>query len=248
MLVEGIKTDVAANNLANAATHGFKSQNHAVRSFPEMLIRRINDPVQLGDRAWDPRPIIGVLGTGSAVDELSLNMTDGPVRYTGRALDLAILGPGFMQVMTDSDELLYTRDGQLRVNQDGFLVTGEGLLVMGEAGGIPVGDGTPRIDTNGRVWSDETLVGTIILWEFEEPGALDRMGGNLLAPSVGSGEAFVAAQSEIRPEHLELSNVNVVNEMVNLITIQRAYEANQRMIQAQDETLGRLINDLPNLA
>lgn len=248
MLLEGLKTDIVANNLANAATTGYKRQQFSVRAFPDMLLQRINDPVQLGPRVVDPRPVIGRLGTGAALDEIALEMTPALVRHTGNPLDLAIEGPGFFAVETPAGEIAYTRDGRLRVDPDGFLRTYEGLLVLGADGPIFVGQTVPMIDDAGQVWVEDQVVGILAVWEFPEPGALARLGDNLVAPTAGSGDAFLAQASTIRREHLEGSNVNVVREMVDLITIQRAYEANQKMIQVQDETLGRLINDAATLA
>lgn len=249
MLLEGIKTDIVANNLANASTTGYKRQQFAVRAFPEMLLHRINDPVQVGPNQVDPRPVIGRLGTGAALDEIALELTPALMRFTGNPLDLAIEGPGFFAVETPTGQVAYTRDGRLRVNPDGFLSTYEGLLLLGVDGPIFVGQAsTPLVDDVGQVRVGDEVVGVLAVWEFAEPRALSRLGGNLLVPTQGSGEAVPAQASTIRREHLEGSNVNVVREMVDLISIQRAYEASQKMIQVQDETLGRLINDAATLA
>lgn len=247
MLVESMKTDLVANNLANADTHGYKRQSVSVRSFPEMLIHRINDPIQVGQRRIDPRPAIGYLGTGAAIDEVGLDITPGLYRYTGRALDVAVDGPGFLAVELPSGDVAFTRDGSLNVSPDGYLTTVGGLRVLGDGGPIFVGEEIPAFGQDGSVLVGGELVATIPLWEFPEPRALERLGENLLAPSEGSGAPQLAAESRLRPEHLEGSNVNVVREMVDLINIQRAYEANQRMLRAHDETLGQLINEVPRL-
>ena len=136
----------------------------------------------------------------------------------------------------------------MTVGADGFLRTTSGFLVLGVDGPIPVGEGVPAIDETGQVYVNGEVVGQLALWEFAEPRALARLGDNLLAPSEGSGEPLPAVASRVRQEHLEGANVNVVREMVDLIATQRAYEANQKMIQVQDETLGRLINDAASLA
>lgn len=248
MLLEGIKTDVVANNLANASTVGFKRQQFAARAFPEMLIQRINDPVRVGEEMVDPRPLIGRLGLGAALDELSLDLSPALLRHTGNPLDLAIVGPGFFAVQTEGGEVAYTRDGRMMVGPDGMLRTSSGLLLLGVAGPIAVGNAAPYVDNLGRVLVDGEVVGQIALWEFAEPRALARLGDNLLAATEGSGPATPAQASVIEREHLEGSNVNVVREMVDLIATQRAYEASQKMIQVQDETLGRLINDAATLA
>lgn len=248
MLLEALKTDVVANNLANVSTNGYKRQQVSTRSFPEMLLQRVNDPIQLGRRTVDPRPWIGFLGTGAALDALTLEMSPAPMRFTDNPLDLAIDGPGFFAVLTETGEVAYTRDGRLRVDAEGYLATLDGLLVLGATGPIYVGDGRPVIDSEGQVWVEGALAGQIALWEFPDPRALSRLGSNLLAPTEGSGEAVLAANTRVQPGYLEGANVNVVREMVDLIATQRAYEANQKMIQVQDETLGRLINDAATMA
>ena len=245
MLLEGLRTDVVANNLANAQTHGFKRQSSSVRAFPELLIHRINDPVRIGNSQVDLRPAVGFLGTGAAIDELALDATQGAFRFTGRELDLAIEGPGFFAVLAPGGQIAYTRDGSLNVDSEGYLVTAGGLRLLGEDGPIQVGSAANiLIDPDGLVWIDGTARARVALWEFSEPRALERLGGNLLVPSEGSGPAVPATGSRVQREHLELANVNVVRELVDLIAIQRAYEASQRMIAAQDESLGRLINDV----
>ena len=248
MLLESLKSDIVANNLANASTHGYKRQQVTVRSFPEMLLQRINDAVQVGPTRIDPRPVIGRLGTGAAIDEIALEMSTAPLRLTDNPLDFAIEGPGFFAVLTEAGEIAYTRDGRMRIDAEGFLRTHEGLLLLGVDGPIHVGQAVPAIDESGEVWVDGEAAGFVPLWEFAEPRALARLGGNLLAPTEGSGDPVMAQNSAIRQEYLEEANVNVVREMVDLITVQRAYEANQKMIQVQDETLGRLINDAATLA
>lgn len=246
MLVESLKTDVTANNLANAETHGFKRQSVSVRSFPEMLLHRINDAGALGNR--DPRPTVGYLGTGAAIDELALQMTPGTMRYTGRKLDVAIEGPGFLSVMTPEGDEAFTRDGNLHVDGEGYLATEGGLRVAGDAGPIYVGDSEPYVDEEGRVWLQGDAVATLRIAEFAEPRALERLGNNLVQSSTGSGPPQAAVASVLKSGYLEEANVNVVREMVNMITTQRAYEANQKILQTQDETLGRLINEAATLA
>lgn len=247
MLVEGIKLDAVANNLANAQTHGFKRQTFSVRSFPEMLIHRINDPI--GPMRLDPRPPVGFLGTGAAIDELALEMTPGALEFTGRDLDVAVDGPGFLGVLTPEGEVAYTRDGRLRLDAERFLVTVSGHRVIGTDGPIQIAsDGPITIGDDGVVRVAGEDVGTILLWEFAEPRALERLGENLLVPMEGTGPAEIAEASTLRSGYLEKANINVVTEMVQLIALQRAYEANQRMLQTQDETVGRLINGAAGLA
>lgn len=241
MLVEVLKTDAIANNLANATTIGFKRQSVSVQSFPQMLLHRINDAGSSpGARAATP---IGPLGTGAAIDELSSDMTQGPLQFTGRSLDVALVGPGFLSVQLPNGQVAYTRAGSLTISPDGMLSTLDGHPVLGTQGPIPIHPGDVAIDSTGIVWVDGTAVDQLALVEFEAPHLLERIGDNLLMQSEPSGEPVVAEFTTVNSEYLERSNTRVVTEMVALITSQRAYEANQKVIQVQDETLGRLINE-----
>lgn len=241
MLLEGLKTDAIANNLANVDTHGYKRQTLTSRSFPEMLISRI------GDRAHPFAPPgvtpIGWLGTGAALDQLPLDIRPGALRFTGNPLDIAVTGPGFIAVQLGEGEVAYSRHGALGLDDEGYLVNHLGHRVLGEEGPIRIAGHQVTIADDGVVWADGQAMGRIALFEFPLPGALHRLGDGLLQPTAESGEAAPAENSAVRSEYLERSNVDVITEMVALITTQRAYEANQRVIQLQDEALGRLIND-----
>src|SRR5690606_14972594 len=137
-LLEGMRTDVVANNLANAQTRGFKGQSASVRAFPEMLVHRINDRATMNP--IDPRPLIGYLGTGAAIDEFALSMTQGALEFTGRGLDLAIDGPAFFSFETPDGDTVYSRDGRMHVDMDWFIVNSSGLRLLGADGGpIQVG-------------------------------------------------------------------------------------------------------------
>lgn len=253
MLAEQVRTDVLANNLANAQTVGFKREAVLQRAFPEMLIRRVFDPVTPAGGAdptfygtgalYDPRPVIGRLGTGTYVDGTWTVFEQGPLRFTGNTLDVALNGEGFFAVQTDAG-VRFTRDGRFMLDSEGRLVTLAGWPVLGADGGPIVVQGADvAIDETGQVWADGVVAGVLAAWTFAEPQALVREGEGLWAATDEAG-APQPADAVILSGYLEQANVNVVSSMVELIAAFRAYEANQKVIQAYDDTLGRVVNDL----
>lgn len=251
MLAEALRTDVVANNLANVDTVGFKRDRTIATAFPEMLIRRVNDPVTVAGKSLPHAPRIGTLGTGVALEGTYTDMQQGALRQTGRPLDVALLGPGFLAVQ-NGDELAYTRGGRLQVNADGWLTDFAGRLVMGVDGPIRLyepGESLPAsflIQSDGSVLVEGVQVGQLAQYRFSGAPYLERLGENLWRATDASGEAEVGPAS-VEAGSLEASNVNVVAEMVKLIQVQRAYEANQRVVQAHDQVLDRAVNEIANV-
>jgi flagellar basal-body rod protein FlgG len=173
--------------------------------------------------------------------------TQGEMENTGRTLDIAIEGDGFLQVTMPGGGVRYTRDGSLRVNADGALVTSAGYLlepaitIPNNARAISIGtDGTVSVFTGTS--ASATTVGTINLARFPNPSGLSSEGRNLLAETPASGAPITGPAGQngmgtIQMGFLERSNVQMVTELVNLITAQRAYEINSRAIRAGDEML-----------
>jgi len=253
MLAQEVRADVLANNLANANTVGFKREAVLQRAFPEMLLRRVFDPVApgggtsgtffAGDGLYDPRPVIGRLGTGAYVDGTWTVHEQGPLRFTGNDLDVALEGDGFFAVQTAAG-VRYTRDGRFVLDGAGRLVTLAGWPVLGVDGEpIVVGGGTAAIDEQGRVWVDGAVVGQLAVWAFPQPQWLQREGEGLWAPTEAAGQP-VPGNATVHAGYVEDANVNVVTTMVELIEAYRSYEANSKVIQVYDETLGRVVNDL----
>ena len=240
MLAEMARTDVISNNMANVNTTGFKKDRTIFRASPEMNIRRIHDPVSVGTgRTIDPRPFIGVMGTGVTVDEISIDFSQGELRTTSNPLDLAIRGEGFFQVQTP-DGIRYTRDGSFTLNRDGYLVTTEGYFVLGENGPIQIAqNGDININQQGEVFVNEQMVGRLNIVTFQQINQLQKQGDNLYIANAAPEQA---QNAQVVQGALEGSNINIVSEMVNLISAFRAYEANQKVIQTHDATLDKVIN------
>lgn len=233
MLAESVRSDVTANNLANANTTGFKREVAVNKEFASVLMRRIND--------GDAEPVIGRLGLGAGVDEISTVHTTGMVRSTGNPLDVAIDGKGFFAVETPAG-IRYTRNGSFTQNSLGELVTADGRRVLGENGPIRLTAGPAHIGEDGRVFSGETEVGRLRLVAFANEKSLVKEGDSLFRDA--ANQRPMPAAGALRQGFLEQSNVNVVSEMVNLITAYRAYEINAKTVQAHDQLLDKAVNEV----
>jgi len=265
------RLDAVANNLANVNTSGFKREVAAFRAFPEMLIRRMEDDgVRLNPfGSSDSAPVVGRLGTGVELNELFTNFDQGPLRETFSDFDFALDGRGFFVVETPWGQR-YTRNGSFQLGREGLLVTKEGFPVLGEGGHISIKANNFRVDQEGRIWvnaaiSDDpdalvsregnmweqtVLLDTIRVVGFELDRYLEKQGSSMWRESETSGPAF-DLEAGMRPtviqSFVEMANVDPVAEMVKMIEINRAYEANQRVIQAHEQTLGTLINQVARM-
>ena len=224
---------VTANNVANASTPGFRTQNAIQRGFDEVLLSQYRRPVWLNS---EKAP-----GGGLRTLETFTDTRSGPVTMTGNALNVALSGPGYIAVSTAGGER-YTRNGSFTIDGDGQLSTTDGLKVLGQGGGgIDASGGSVEIDEEGRVSVDGREAGRIRLVEFEDPHGLTREGHNLYAATTPGAEA---TETRVAPKSLEMSNVQVPYEMTQMTLALRMYSANQKVINAFDETMTRLINEV----
>lgn len=237
MVAEAMRTDVISNNLANANTAGYKKDVAVTKDFASILISRVNDGANV--------PVIGSLGLGTVVDEVATIHSTGPVRMTGNAFDLAIEGKGFFAVQTPQG-VRYTRNGTFAQNTRGELITNEGYPVLGENGNIRIGQGAKMVvGTDGSITVDGQPVQKMQMVEFADEKQLIKEGGSLYNTS--ADQTPTPATGIVRQGCLELSNVNVVGEMVNLISNYRAYEINSKVVQSHDQMIGKAVNDVGKL-
>jgi len=242
MLNEASRQDIVANNLANVNTSGYKRDIAISKAFPSVLLNRINDPRRIGKNfIVDPRPVVGRLGAGANFAETAHDFV-APANYqnTGNTLDLAILGDGFFTIQAPVGQA-YTRNGNFVLNVDKMIVTTEGHLVLGEKGPIEVTGSEVDIDPNGNVLVDGEFVDRLQVVDFLKPYKLMKLGNSMFVPSDPNLTADPVENPTVRTGTLEMSNVSVVTEMVDLITITRAYQANQKVMMAQDATIGNAI-------
>jgi len=236
MLAEAQRTDVISNNLANVTTAGFKKDVTITKDFASLLISRVNDGVEA--------PAIGSLGVGVMVDEVATDYSTGTVKTTGNDFDLAIEGKGFFAVQTPQGKR-YTRNGTFAKSSRGELVTSDGYQVLGTNGPILVNDGKMTVSTNGRVMVGNNEVGTLQLVDFADERQLTKEGAGMFIAADNQQEQ--PAAGSVKQGALEMANVNVVGEMVNLISNYRAYEINGKVIQSHDNLLGKAANDVGKL-
>jgi len=242
MMAQQTQVDVIANNLANVNTTGFKRSQVDFQDLMYEKLKEAGTEVAPGINA----PTGLEVGNGVRVASTLKIFSLGEFRNTGRKLDLAIRGDGFFQVLMPNGDIRFTRDGSLQVNADGQLVSTTGYSLEPPIA-IPTDAATVDIGTDGGVnitnsTGERSVVGTIQLARFSNPSGLTNQGDNLLAPTDASGEAVPGTAGEdgfgtIQSGFLEKSNVQMVNELVNLITAQRAYEINSRAIRAGDDML-----------
>ncbi|WP_350343514.1 flagellar hook-basal body protein [Proteinivorax tanatarense] len=245
MIAQQKKQENIANNIVNANTNGYKKDQSVVGAKPEMFIHRLNDAVMetsFGRR--DLMPGVGGLGTGTIVDETFTNFTQGNIVQTDRNADLALVGEGFFTVQQDGETFL-TRDGEFNVDSQGNLVTNKGAFVLGQNGLINVGSDDFTVNEQGQIFVDNELVDSLDITGVENPNSMLKMGENLLQLTDDSVE--VGANTIVKQNYLEQSNVNLGEEMVDMISTMRAYEANQKAIHTQDETLGKAVNEIAQL-
>jgi len=233
MYNEQKRLDVISNNLANSATVGFKKEGATSQSFKDVLTIKVRD--DHGDS------YIGNMNLGVKIGEVYTDYTQGSVRETGNTYDMAIDGNGFFTISyTDANgntSTRYTRAGEFMITKEGYVVTSEGQHLMGESEWlqVPVDAAEVVIDTDGTVYADGTAVDVVKLTDFENYDYLKKFGETMYQPVQGAVEK--EATGSILQGYTEQSNVNVVSEMVNLINITRAYEANQKVVKAMDDLL-----------
>jgi flagellar basal-body rod protein FlgG len=240
MLVGLHQMDVTANNLANASTPGYRKSDTIQRAFPTLLIQRLE---RVGSQGKVQRANVGELGIGVTLDGTYTNFTPGALRQTDNPLDVALLEPEVFFTVATGEGLRYTRNGSFQLTAGGQLVDRSGNPVLGTQGPIYIRGTNVVIDHDGYVHVDGMLVDRLLITAFTEPQMLQREAGQYFAalPEAGAyvPEEFTALQGQ-----LEQSNVNIVTELVKMINVQRAYEANQRAVRAADDTLGKLVNEL----
>ncbi len=260
------KMETVTNNMANVDLNGYKKDVASFKSFPSLLLRRSDDTgnYNLPFGSTNLAPVVGKLGMGVEYNETYTDFEQGPLKGTKNPFDLALDNKGFFSVQTPQGER-YTRNGAFTISKEGFLVTEEGYPLLGEKGPIPVKKNNFKINVEGDViynpslekrgnflvtqqennWEQEEILDTLKIVDFERPRYLKKQGESLWYDTEISGGARVLAQNNrpgVLEGFLEGSNVNIVKEMVNLITVNRAYEASQKTLQTQDSLLDRLLN------
>ena len=240
------RMDVVTNNMANADTIGFKKIDVTSQSFDRQLAVKIDDET-IG---LNLKQGIGGVNLGVKIGETFYDMSQGNFRQTEDQYNFALSGNGFFTISTTdksgTEHTRYTRDGDFTVTKDGFLVTKDGDYVLAEGGNrIQIPDANlVKISVNqlGEIYSENNYVATLQLVDFESYEALSSYGENMY--EAVDGAVLTDADATVQQGYLEMSNVNMVTEMVDMIAITRAYETNQKMIQTIDKALDKAVNEI----
>lgn len=244
------KLDVVANNISNVNTTGYKA---ATVSFQDLVSQTIRNGSKAGDDNGGVNP--AQVGIGTNIGNIESSFNQGPLQYTGRPLDLAIQGNGFFVVADANEKQFLTRDGSFRFDSEGYLVTGNGYRVL-DSSENPICIDKPittasvdkfgtltALDQKGEVIAQKELGIAFVT----NPESLMKEGYNLYSPSqateeVEIGKAGADGRGSVEAFTLEMSNVDLSNEFASLITTQRGYQANARVITISDQILEELVN------
>lgn len=211
-MTQQLRFETIANNMANSNTNGFKKD---IISFSEALETQSNS---------------------------STDFSQGPLRFTGNDLDVALSSKGFFKIETPNG-IRYTRDGSFSVNAEGFLVTGNGDTVLGQNGPITVEGGEVSIGRDGQVVVNNESVDKILVVDFDEPQLLRKEGGSYYSYQGENKGISTSSDSEIQQKYLESSNVTPTQETIKMIETYRAFESVEKAIQAIDALTGEMVND-----
>jgi flagellar basal-body rod protein FlgG len=234
MLTQQKRMDVVTQNLANASTIGYKSDNLVTRSFADQMISRLGEDAAA----------VGPLNTGIHIDEIITSFRQGTLGQTGLATDLALTGDAYFTVQTPAGERL-TRSGQFTISATGYLTTPEGHAVLGMDGPLHVGSESFVVTPDGRV---TTATGTN---RIRLVGVADSQGlrkeGISLYQAAAANLVAPPAETEVRQGFLEGSNVDLSAQMVDMVDIYRSHEINQRMVRIFDDKLGKATSEIGRL-
>lgn len=257
MIAQQDAVDTISNNLSNVNTIGYKKETV---EFKSLLYSKLQ--TKTTDNEGNPKPVIGQVGAGVRTASITSRYTQGPLNATGNTFDFALDGNGFFQIQMPDGSVAYTRSGgfNMSIGTEGLtLCTSEGYPVLSDLGEAIVFDldyesSNFSVDEEGRFWyrnADQTISDMGVAFgiaQFNNPTGLLKLSGSLLQETEASGEAMSEAEngtlkrSKVRSGYLEASNVETVDEMVNLIVAQRAYEMNSKVIQASDQMLQQANN------
>ncbi len=247
MVNEQNRMDIMTNNLANASTVGYKKEGSTSQSFNDVLTVKIKDQ-SVGMRNAQK---IGIKNPGVKIGENYTDYSQGSFRITDNTYDLALSGDGFFAIeftnKAGETDTKYTRAGQFTLNKDGYLVTEEGDYVL-DTQNRRIRLNTlidSQITEDGTIYQNNRAVARIQVTDFADYNYLEKYGETYYQPIEGA--RTIAANAQVKSGYLEMANVQIVSEMVNLISITRAYESNQKVIQTIDGSLDVAVNQIGKL-
>lgn len=243
MIHQQKRLDTLTNNLANAATTGYKKEGATAAAFKEAMSYKIKD----GSEAYLDRQLGGI-SLGVKVGESYRDFSQGAFKITNANFDLALEGNGFFSISFTNKQgeqsVKYTRDGSFTMSEDGYLMTKDGDFVL-DVNQNPIRLDTTEnfsVDILGNIYQGEQVVNTLGIVDFEDYNYLEAYGENLF--DLVEGGEIIDSGARVYQGYLETSNVQTVSEMVEMITVTRAYETNQKIINSIDSTLDKVVNQV----
>ena len=246
-LVQEARLEVLSNNLANINTIGYKEDRSVFSNYmPGDQNRNTGTDPDLVDPE-DPLTLFPYLDINSQVkfEGTKTSFEQGPLRQTENTLDFAIFGNGFFCVEDGDGNLKYSRKGNFSINEDGALITQGGLTVLGKNGGeITLTGKNISVDEDGNISSDGNQINTIKIIDFDKPYSLIKEAGTLFAPANETVKEIDAEDYQLRQGFTELSNVDPIKVMTEMIEVHRAFESYQRIMKTMDETVSGSLNEI----
>ena len=230
------KLEILANNIANVNTTGFKKDRTTFRIYD------LKSSPTDNNTASDIAKSEPFLPLPSGTEPV---FSQGGMRLTGNTLDMAIEGEGFFTIQTP-DGVRYTRNGSFNLNKDGVLVTKDGFSVLGDGGEIKIADDDKifTVDDEGTVSVDEKQIGKLNIVDFSQPYALSKVGNTLFELKDKGSKEITAERFQVKQGYLELSNVDIITSMTEMIETFRGYESYQKVIKSIDDVNGKAINEI----
>lgn len=261
MLSQQRKTEMLTNNMSNANTPGYKADQASMRAFPEMLMERM-DSTSIPTENKLSLPFnqkVGALNTGVYMQETIPSFLQGDLQETGRSLDIALLdvsmpaneeaGSVFLAVEGADGNPRYTRNGNLTVNGNGFLTTNSGFYILDENGErIQLDSDQFTVGEKGQILVDDNVVATLGVGYSEDPNRLVKQGDGLFATEGNVPLPDASEEADVsfttKQGFLERSNVDASRTMTDMLSAYRAFEANQKVLQAYDRSMEKAANEI----
>jgi flagellar basal body rod protein FlgG len=241
MLTGLLRHETIVHNLANVRTIGFKADRATLVDFPSLLLSRV-----YGDQRSTRRvqgPTVGQAGTGVSLSAIATDFSEGALNLTDHAFDFAVNGDGFFRLETPNG-VRFTRDGRFQRDVDGRLVTADGYLVLGSDGPITLPQGQVTVSVRGEIFVDDNRVNQFSLARFDDPQVLVKDGQTTFANRAGEPPLMAPEEMHIYQGYLESSNVDAAQATTEMMSVLRAYQASQRLVQFQDRVNGQAVSEL----
>ncbi len=238
MLAMTAKQDIIANNLANINTAGFQASTALTKSFDEQLMSQMQaEGFEAVGGINDGVPVIGV--------KTASKFQHGSLKPTGKDTDISVGGNGLFTIQNSKGETLYTRNGSFAVDQSGYLVTNQGDKVMGFNGPVRIPPGKSFVvDERGIVTVEGQEMARLRVTEFNDINELYTVGNSYYRPKNPTNVGQISTNPNIKQGFIETSNVNIIGEMVKMMEVEKAYEANQKVLHSEDDILKKAITEV----